>query len=297
MLDRLECEAFLVLAEELHFGRTAQRLHVSTARISQTIKQLERRVGTSLFERSSRRVVLTAVGRQLYEDLRPAYGDMQAGLARAVGAGRGITGALRVGYSAPWCGDLVVRAADHFRVRHPECTVDVQEIQLSDPLGPLRAGEVDIQLTELPVDEPDIANGPIVYQEPRALLVPVDHAFAERESVGLEDLADTPVITVTGAIPPYWNAFHYPNETPSGRPIDKGPALTYWQEVLPQVAAGKGVSPTCARASRYHQHPGVTYVRFHDAPTVDYGLLWRTTDENARLRNYTAILLELTTRT
>jgi DNA-binding transcriptional LysR family regulator len=67
---RHELEAFLTLAEELHFGRTAARLHVSTARISQTIRSLELRVGVRLFERTSRRVSLLPVGQQLLEDLR-----------------------------------------------------------------------------------------------------------------------------------------------------------------------------------------------------------------------------------
>lgn len=67
---RHELEAFLTLAEELHFGRTAARLHVSTARISQTIRSLELRVGARLFARTSRRVSLSPVGQQLLDDLR-----------------------------------------------------------------------------------------------------------------------------------------------------------------------------------------------------------------------------------
>ena len=71
MLERYELETFLTLAEELHFGRTAERTHVSTARVSQTIKKLERRVGAPLFNRTSRHVELTPIGRQLYDDLTP----------------------------------------------------------------------------------------------------------------------------------------------------------------------------------------------------------------------------------
>ena len=59
MLERHELDAFLTLAEELHFGRTAERLHISTTRVSQTIAKLERRVGVPLFNRTSRRVELT----------------------------------------------------------------------------------------------------------------------------------------------------------------------------------------------------------------------------------------------
>jgi DNA-binding transcriptional LysR family regulator len=67
---RHELEAFLTLAEELHFGRTAARLHVTTARISQTIRALELRVGERLFDRTSRRVSLRPVGQRLLDQLR-----------------------------------------------------------------------------------------------------------------------------------------------------------------------------------------------------------------------------------
>ncbi|MFF0448777.1 LysR family transcriptional regulator [Streptomyces sp. NPDC004609] len=296
MLDRHEFEAFMTLAQELHFGRTAERLHVTTGRISQTIKQLERRIGAPLFERTSRPVRLTPLGRQFHDDLRPAYDQIKAGIERAVATGRSISGAVRVGYSAPWCGDLLVKAADLFRVRHPDATVHIREIQLSDPLGPMRGGEVDLQITELPIDEPDITRGPVIYYEPRALLVPAGHPLARQDSVGVEDLADTTVITIGGTIPDYWLDHHYPRLTPSGRPIPKGLTLTYWQEVLPQVAAGRGVSPTCARAAHHYQHPGIVYVPFRDAPTVDYGILWPTARDHPRIHAFGRIVREVAAR-
>ena len=72
-MEQREIEIFLTLAEELHFGRTAERLHVSTTRVSQTIRKVERQIGVPLFERTSRRVVLTPIGRDLEEGLRPAF--------------------------------------------------------------------------------------------------------------------------------------------------------------------------------------------------------------------------------
>ncbi|MGW6917457.1 LysR family transcriptional regulator [Kitasatospora sp. NPDC054939] len=293
MLERLELEAFLTLAEELHFGRTAERLRVTTGRISQTIKKLERQVGAPLFERTSRDVRLTALGRQLRDELAPAYERIGAGLAQAIVAARGVTGTLGVGYSALWCGDLVVRAADVFRERYPDCEVRIQEVQLNDPYGPLRSGELDLQLTEFPVREPDIAVGPVVFSEPRALMVPVGHPFAERGSVSLEDLADTVLLPVTGKTPDYWLEYHYPTRTPSGRPIPHGAPIVYWQEVLAHISNGKGVSVVAARGAGYYTRPGVVFVPFSDAPTIDYGLLWRAADENARIRAFVHLVREL----
>ncbi|MFI6316373.1 LysR family transcriptional regulator [Nonomuraea sp. NPDC050556] len=293
MLERLELEAFLTLAEELHFGHTAERLHLTTGRISQTIKKLERQVGAPLFERTSREVRLTALGQQLRDTLLPAYQQIGAGLEQAVSAARGITGSLGVGFSALWSGDLVVKAADLFRVRHPDCEVHIQEVPLGDPLGPLRSGRIDLQLTEFPIDEPDIAVGPVVFSEPRALMVSDEHPYAARETVSLEDLADTVLLAMTGNIPDYWLDYHYPRATPSGRAIPHGPPITYWQEVLSHISVGKGVSVVAARGARYYPRPGVTFVPFSDAPPIEYGLLWRAGEDNARVRTFIQIIREI----
>ncbi len=80
-MERYEIETFLTLAEELHFARSAARLHVTPGRVSQTIKTLERRVGGALFERDSRRVALTSVGRRLRDDRQPTYRQIQQAVA------------------------------------------------------------------------------------------------------------------------------------------------------------------------------------------------------------------------
>ncbi|MFF7342076.1 LysR family transcriptional regulator [Streptomyces sp. NPDC008163] len=290
-MELREIEIFLVLAEELHFGRTAERMRVTPARISQTIKKQERAIGAELFKRTSRSVQLTPTGLILRDGLAAGYQQIQEALAAAAAAGRGITGELDVAYSAAWCGTLVVAATDVFRTRHPNCLVRIHESPLLDPVGPLRNGKHDIQLVELPIDEPDIVNGPVLFSEPRALVVPRSHPFARRDTVSLEDLAEAPLITVTGQ-PQYFLDHHYPHRTPLGRPIPRGPSTTAWQEVLALVGSGKGVSPTCARAAQYYSRPDVVYVPFSDAPLVEYGLLWTATNSTPKVQAFIEILLE-----
>ncbi|WP_371636491.1 LysR family transcriptional regulator [Streptomyces zaomyceticus] len=296
MLERLELEAFLTLAEELHFGRTAQRLHVTTSRISQTIRKLERRVGAQLFVRNSRSVTPTAVGERLRDDLLPANEQIALGLARAIASGRGgrTRGVVRVGWSAPWCGNLMVRAAELFRARHTDCEVEIHEIQLVDPFGGLRDGSIDVQMTEFPVEEPDIATGRLIFAEPRSLMVPAVHPLARERSVCLEDLADTVLVTLADArVPRYWMDRHFPRRTPSGRPIPQGPATGFWPEVLVHVAAGAGVSTVAARAERFYSRPGLVFVPFRDAPTVDYGLMWPTANANPLVRPFLDVVDEI----
>ncbi|MFB4319840.1 LysR family transcriptional regulator [Actinomadura sp. 21ATH] len=293
-MERHEIEAFLTLAEELHFRRTADRLGLAQGRVSQIIKKLERRIGAPLFDRTSRRVALTPIGRQLRDGLLPAHRQIQSAIGQARTAARGFAGPIRVGFSASWSGEAVIAAADLFQARHPDAEVHIREVQLNDPLGPLRADEIDLQLTEFPIREPDITAGPVVFSEPRGLMVPARHPLAGRPSVSVEDLADTTLIPMTGeAIPQYWLDAVYPRRTPAGRPIQHGPGATYWQEAVTLVASGKGVSPASLRAAHYYSHPGVAMVPFHDAPPIEYGLLWPTARETARVRAFA----ELTLRT
>jgi DNA-binding transcriptional LysR family regulator len=273
-MELRDIEIFLALAEELHFGRTAERLRVTPSRVSHVIKKAERRIGGSLFVRTSRTVRLTPLGKLLRDDLLPAHLQIQQAFDRAVAEARGITGTLRVGYTTPWCADLALQAAKVFRNTYANCTVRIQEIQFNDLFGPLRRGELDLQISERPVQIPGIADGPILLREPRALMVPADHLLAGRDSVSMEDLTEVPLIRLDGDTPKSLLDLHIPVRTPMGRPIPRGPSYTFWPEVPALVAAGLGASIVAARAARYHDRPGIAFVPFQDGPTLDYGVLW-----------------------
>lgn len=292
-MELRDIEIFLALAEELHFGRTGERLHITASRVSHAIKKQERRIGAPLFERTSRTVRLTPLGKQFRDDLLPAYIQIQQAVDRAVATTRGVTGSLRVGYSTPWCADLVFKAAEVIRDRYPDCTVQIYEIQFDDPHGLLRSGELDLQVSELPAVEPSIAAGPVLFREPRALMVPAGHPLSRRDSVSLEDLADVALIMPGGNISQTLLDVHLPTHAPMGRLIPRGPSYNFWPEVPPLVAAGLGVSVVAARAARYHDRPGVAFVPFRDAPTLDYGVLRRTTGQTPSVLAFVGILRDL----
>ncbi|MFB7512543.1 LysR substrate-binding domain-containing protein [Streptomyces sp. NPDC056144] len=286
MLERYELEAFLTLAEELHFGRTAERLGVSTGRISQTVKKLERRVGTPLFVRTSRSVRLTPVGQRLYEDLLPAYRQLREALTRATEAGRGLHGTLRTGFGPAWGGDLLTAAADTLLARYPGCEITVREVPLDGGFGLLADGTLDVQFVAFPARDPGLTTGPAVVTADRMILLPAAHPLAARPSLSLEDLAGLPMITPEGANPRYWVDHHYPRHTPSGAAVGRGPTAATWQEVLAHVSAGRGIAPGAALGASYHPRPGIAYVPLHDAPQVEYGLVWRTAADSALLRAF-----------
>ncbi|MFG2987295.1 LysR substrate-binding domain-containing protein [Streptomyces sp. NPDC048258] len=91
-------------------------------------------------------------------------------------------------------------------------------MQLSDPFGPIRRGQVHLQVSEHPVIEPDMVLGPLVLTRRCVLMVPAGHPLGRRASVSLEDLAEATLLPVAGAVPRYWLDHHYPRQTPLGRP-------------------------------------------------------------------------------
>ncbi|WP_030410989.1 LysR family transcriptional regulator [Streptomyces sp. NRRL S-1448] len=293
MMERHELEAFLTLAEELHFGRTAERLHVSTARVSQTIAKLERRIGVPLFNRTSRRVELSLTGRQLYEEIRPAWARITDAFERAVDAGKGLTGLLRVAFTGPAAGQLLVGAKQAFRTRHPDCEVQIKEAHLSQVLPWLRSGEVDIALTCYPMHEEGIVMGPVLVREARMLAVPTGHPFARRETVSVEDLARVTVLQIPETLPESLREDRAPRRTPAGRPIALGPSAMTFNETLTLVGAGEGVFAVGAHTRRYFARPDVVYVPFEDAAPVDWGLVWPADGATARVRAFSEAALNL----
>lgn len=285
-MEQREIEAFLTLAEELHFGRTASRLRVTTGRVSQTIKALERRVGAPLFSRTSRSVALTPLGKQLEGDLRPAYEGMREALAKAVAVGRGIDGVLRAGFVNAVAGQLVVSVADAFRSRHPGCAVEIREVQVGDCLAALRSGEIDVLVASLPLHEPDLVAGPVLLREPRLLAVSSGHPFARLSSVSMDDLSRDEVLRAPCGGLEYWEAERVPARTPGGRRVERGQETATFQEMLTLIGAGRGVYPVGAHVRQYYARPDVVYVPFRDAPPLEWGLIWRTSGETSRVQAF-----------
>ncbi|MET7621859.1 LysR family transcriptional regulator [Streptomyces sp. NPDC005408] len=274
-----DIEIFLTLAQELHFGRTAEWLHVSPARVSQAIKKQERLIGGALFDRTSRHVHLTPLGQQLYDDLLPIHRGLEQSLERAALTAKGKTEVLRLGMMSSNSEDLrPVLAA--FTSRRPGCTVQIRAVGYNDPFSALRRGTIDVLLAWLPIREPGLTVGPVVYTEPVVLCVPSTHRLATRDSVCYEDLADEAVLT--GAAPDYWREALIPTHTPGGRLIPRGPAAIDGMQLLAVVASGEAVCP--AHAQRYYARPDIAYIPIRDAPLGRWALWWRTSSETDPIR-------------
>ncbi|MFI6055332.1 LysR family transcriptional regulator [Streptomyces violascens] len=293
-MELRDIEIFLTLAEELHFGRTAERLHVSPARVSQAIKKQERAIGAELFERTSRAVRLTTVGERLRDDLRPVYRGLQQSLERARAAAQGKTDILRIGMMPSNAHDL--RAYwDAFRSRHPEWGLRIRHNGFIDPFAPLRAGDIDLLVSWTPVEEPDLTVGPVLFTEHRVALAARDHILADRTSVSVEVLGDHGVIGPPTPLPDYWEDAFIPFRTPRGRPIERNHTAGNLDELYAIVAAGDAVNSLGAHVTRYYTRPDIVYLPLHDAPRLHWSLVWRTGAENDLVRAFVQVVRDLGT--
>jgi DNA-binding transcriptional LysR family regulator len=272
-----EIEVFLVLSEELHFGRTAERLHLSQSRVSQSIQSMESRVGGALFERTSRRVRLTALGAQLREGLRPGYDQIQRTVAEARETARGPTGELRIGLLTLAAGGPRFDAlVGEFEQRFPACRVEVLEAFPGKALERLRSGELDALAHWLPLRQPGITVGPVLLDAAPVLAVRAGHPLADRGWASVEDLADNAILDAGGVLPAETLDELMPRSTPSGRPVPRRGREGRMAEVLSLVARGQVVHPTVASVADHYGHPAVVLIPLRDAPRRRSALVWMT---------------------
>src|SRR6201992_2711244 len=131
-LELRELRIFLVLADELHFGRTAERLGISQPGVSEAIRVLESRLGVKVFDRTSRRVRPTSAGESLRRDLMPALDDLDRALAQASELSQSVRGLLRVGFVLTTEGPALNRIVAAFHAPLPACDMRLQAGQTVD---------------------------------------------------------------------------------------------------------------------------------------------------------------------
>lgn len=291
MIDSDELEVFVILAEELHFTRTAELLRLPQSRVSRLVASLERRVGGTLFERTSRRVTLTPLGKQLLDRVGPAYAELEAALGEARDRARNVDGELRIGLFPSSGGPALTRLLEGFGSRYPGCDVTLLDTT-SDLYGLLRRDEADVLIAWLVASEPDLTRGPVIAYRDRVLVVGLGHRLAERESISFEELADE---QVHGGRPDYPAAVFdaiVPPVTPSGRVIRRTHPWRSWEDIIRLTALGQIVHPSATGVPLF-QRADLREIPIPDMPPLPLGLIWVTTRENARIRALASVAREI----
>lgn len=269
-----EIRVFLTLADELHFGRTGERLGINHSRVSQTINTLETRLGGRLFDRNTRRVRLTPLGEDFRRGIAPAYDELLKACADTHQQAVGNAGKLRLGvYAAGATGPHLLQIVKAFEATYPKCRVQITETGLArDQADWLRRHDVDLLAIRQPVTDPDLTIGPVLASEERVLVLAVDHALATQESVSVEDLADYTTTDLAAAPREVMDAFS-PPFTPSGRPIHRAYIHTIPEAGI-RAATGELVHPTVKSYLTHYPHPGLVAIPIRDLPPSKVALMW-----------------------
>jgi DNA-binding transcriptional LysR family regulator len=289
-----ELRVFLTVAEELHFARAAERLQMNRSRVSQIINELEAKVGGRLFERTSRRVILTSIGEQLVREVPGPYHGLEAAFAHARQAAVGVAGTLRLGMYLPTnVGPHMPEIVRAFTERHPACDVEFINtgMERSD-LDALNGGEVDMLATRLPLEAPGVTVGPVLSREARVLAVAKDDPLAARPSIRYEDISDRTVTDLQPAFPRRMIDTFVPPVTPSGRVL-KRIANRSLEDVLMRVALGVQVHPTVPSFFDHLSHPGITSVPIVDLPPSETALVWMTSNSSPVVQEFARVAEEV----
>ncbi|GAA3284498.1 LysR substrate-binding domain-containing protein [Paenarthrobacter aurescens] len=198
-MELRQIEAFLAVAEELHFGRAAERLRMAQSPLSQTIKKLEKGLGTALFERNTRSVTLTAAGHSLLPHARKILDEVDLA-RRAVSAGtETVYGKLAIGFSGALNHTTLPPLTRALRQHYPQLEVTLHGGLLTqEALQLLSNNTLDLAFIGLPIDAPALATRRIA-TERLGVAVPADHPLAGRASVAMSELAADPFITMPAA--------------------------------------------------------------------------------------------------
>lgn len=265
-----QVEAFLAVAEEKHFGRAAERLHVSPPWLSQTIKDLERALGVRLLARTTRSVALTDAGAIFATLAGRAVRDLETAVASV--AERGRQRRITLGYTIGAGLDLVPDLLRTFAARHPDLTVTTREFDFSDPTAGLREREVDIAVIRPPIGLTGLVSIDLL-TEPRVACLPEGHRLAGRETVRVEELLGEPIVAAPTSPGPWRDYWILTDYRTSPAPV-VAEAPTFDAE-LHLIARGVGISISAMAASRWYRRPGVAFVPISDLEPCRVALAWR----------------------
>jgi DNA-binding transcriptional LysR family regulator len=233
---------FCVLAEELHFGRAAERLSITPPSLSQQISRLEQQLGVKLLDRSPRKVELTAYGRDLLPLARRVQDDHDQMLSWARSVRRDQhTPLLRVGVVAAGAGALTTAAISATMQAIPQARIEMRRLGFFDVASELEGGRVDVVFAPSPMVLPPRIRVEPLWREPRVLVVPADHPLSGRESVTISETDDEVFVAVAGGVPE---------------------VVDWW--IVELVAAGAGVNIAGQSASRQYRRDELAFVPITD---------------------------------
>ena len=255
---------FCVLAEELHFGRAAERLSIPPPPLSQQISRLEQQLDVKLLDRSPRKVELTAYGREVLTLARRVQDDHDQLLSwgRSIRRDRNAP-VLRVGVVAAGAGTLTTAAIAATMQAIPQARIEMRRLGFFDVADELEGGRVDVVFAPWPMLLPPRVRAEPLWREARVLVVRADHPFAGREAISILDTADEMFLSVANGpteVVNWWLV----DPRPDGTRPKRGPTADSVEGLLELVAAGAGVNIAGQSASQHYRRDELSFIPITD---------------------------------
>lgn len=286
MIDMRQMRYFVAVAETLHFGRAAERLHVTQPPLSRQIAALEKVLGARLLERHSRKARLTAAGERFLADSKAVLFAFDQACRNARAASAGELGELTVGFMMHAAYSSMPAMTRSFVAECPDVRLHLRETMPSAILDGILRGELDAGITFPPGAMRGLATV-VIHHEPMCLAVPVSHPLAVEEPASAERLFDEPLIAAPSDVAPSLRqAIIDYFARAGGEPMIRLETQLQ-QTIVSLVAEGLGV----ALLPQSLQKLGMDGVRFRpiiDPPMVEQVLAWRSANLNPVLPRFLA---------
>jgi len=280
------------VAREKHFGRAAERVHITQPTLSQQIIKLEKELGAALFERSPRGVVLTAEGEKFLSTATAVLEILENSVRELKEKGDDITGRIRLAVIPTLGPYLLPPVLQHVRKKAPRLTLELFDMTTSLLLENLKQNRIDMGILALPIEEPGIV-ALSIGKEPFYLAVPQKHPLASRKSVDLAQVRRERLLILQEGHCFRNQALAYCGlSAEDDQIIFQGSSLT---SVMRLAAAGEGVTFVPRIAARAREHPGLRFIRFSGPePIRELGVVWRVTTPLSTANRFLIDVIEST---
>ena len=276
-----QLEYAMSVAEHGHFGRAAQAALVSQPGLSGQIRELEKRLGVQLFERTTRRVGLTAAGQELIERASVVLREVDDLVAAARAHRTELVGTIRFAAIPTIAPYLLPRFVQHLRMRWPHADLELHELQTAAMIEALERGGIDLGIVAVPYETGRLHVEPLAF-EPFLLAVPETHELADATSLSVSTLADMQMLLLTEG---HCLREHVRNACDlAGQVAQSEVHDASLSTIVQMVAAGGGVTllPASAISVEARTGNGIVAVPFdEDAPGRTIAMAWRPTDPRA----------------
>ncbi len=295
LIDMRAWRQFVAVAEELHFGRAAQRLHITQPPLTQAIAQLEKTLGVALFERTSRRVLLTPAGEALLPDVRDLLTRAQALPARARAAAQGEVGRVRLAFVSTVGFEQLPAWVRAFREQCPQVSLDLVEATGDVQLRMLERGEIDAGLLlHTPSQAPVGLAHLRVRTEPLVLALPEHHTLAQAPVLAWNAVLPEPLVIFPRRIAPSLHDAVVGIYHAAGRQPVVAQEAIQMQTIVNLVSACIGVAWVPESVVQFRRS-GVVYrtpaaAPRRTVPVCETGMVWRAGDVTPALARFVAFV-------